>query len=289
MPPSVKLWSLFSKQQNHLRRSLCHSRQRHCYWHWSCHSHCKYLPWHFWIRQSFSRTPYFFAIHQEMYWWWICYVETQPRPCDRPKILATFYIHHEQLWSVVVFLQNKKGRLLTSLYTKPLIRHLSIPPNSCNFTGVFKRLVFGHIQHIFMLCSLKKGIQIKLDLLFERLLNRDYNPSFLEPCFSKAIHNAINYHGRFFKSSTLLNKVLRIDATKTQSVELSEKWELRTYSLKLLIKGQIQTPKLCWSIKTNRYWFERRNVLIMFSSTSLSILATPTPKSNKLGRKLSQA
>ena len=95
-----------------------------------------------------------------------------------------------------------------------------------------------------MLCSLKKDIQIEIDSFFEHLINRTYNPSFLEPYFSKVIHNAITYRGRFFKSSTLVNNILRIDDVKT--------------------------------IKE-------------FSPASLSIPATLIPKSNKLGRTLSQA
>ena len=109
----------------------------------------------------------------------------------------------------------KKGKLLTSLYTKPLNRHLFIPPHSCHSPGVFKGLIFGHIQRICMLCSLKRDIQIELDLFFERLLNRGYSPTFLEPCFSKAIHNAATYRDKFFKSTTLVNRILGTNDVKT--------------------------------------------------------------------------
>ena len=105
----------------------------------------------------------------------------------------------------------KKGKLLTSLHTKPLNRYLFIPLHSCHSPGVFKGLIFGHIQHIFMLCSLKRDIQIELDLFFERLLNRGCSPTFLEPCFSKAIHNVTIYRNKFFKSTPLVNRILGID------------------------------------------------------------------------------
>ena len=58
----------------------------------------------------------------------------------------------------------KKGKLITPLHTKPLNRHLFIPPHSCHSPGVFEGLFLGHTQHIFMLCSLKKDMQIELDL-----------------------------------------------------------------------------------------------------------------------------
>ena len=35
------------KQQNHLWKSFCNPRQRHCHRHWACSSHCKPLPWNF--------------------------------------------------------------------------------------------------------------------------------------------------------------------------------------------------------------------------------------------------
>jgi hypothetical protein len=49
----------------------------------------------------------------------------------------------------------EKGKVLTALRTKPLNRHLYIPPSSCHSPGVFKGLLFGHIQRISILCSMK--------------------------------------------------------------------------------------------------------------------------------------
>ena len=133
---------------------------------------------------------------------------------------------------------TKKGRLLISLFTKPLNRHLFIPPNSCHSPGVFKRLVLGHIQRMFMFYSLKKDIQIKLDLLFERLLNRSYVPSLV---FGTLLQQG---HPQCYQ---LPHQILQI---------------LHTYERNVL---RIDVIK----------------IIDFFSSTSFSILITPTPSKTK--------
>ena len=115
-----------------------------------------------------------------------------------------------------IWIKNKK--LLTSLYTKPLNLHLFIPPHSCHPPGVFKGLIFGHIQRIFILCSRNFDILKELDLFFERLLDRGFNPIFLESLFSKAISNATRFHERFFKSSKLSQNLKKQQNTTNNNI-----------------------------------------------------------------------
>ena len=103
---------------------------------------------------------------------------------------------------------GSKGQATHPPLHKPLNHHLLIPPHSSHFPGVFKGLIFGHTQRIFMLCSPKRHPNWSWFVSWTPAQQRlQYNPSFLEPCFSKAIHNVITYRDNFFKSSTPVNKV----------------------------------------------------------------------------------
>jgi len=136
LPPPIKLWS-FSKTIEYvcnLWGSFCNSRQRYCYWHYVVPSQLLRISFLASLkRQSFSWTPCFSAIYQKIHWWWVCCVETPPKPCGRPEILATVSIYlpwinvkylgtfltdaakpHSSTW---IFGLKKSNYLHTSLHT----------------------------------------------------------------------------------------------------------------------------------------------------------------------------
>ena len=82
------------------------------------------------------------------------------------------------------------GKIVTSLYSKPLALYLYIPPHSCHAPGVLTGLVFGMILRIHRLCSKEEDIDKELHLFVSRLLDRGYDLDKLKPLISKAIYNA---------------------------------------------------------------------------------------------------
>jgi hypothetical protein len=83
-------------------------------------------------------------------------------------------------------IEISQGKLLTSLYAKPLALHLYIPPSSCHAPGIATGLIFGHLFRVFMLCSRDKDIEHEIYLFFNRLLDRGYSLSKLIPLFLTA-------------------------------------------------------------------------------------------------------
>ncbi|KAL7534531.1 hypothetical protein ACHAXR_005939 [Thalassiosira sp. AJA248-18] len=90
-------------------------------------------------------------------------------------------------------IEIEEGRIVTSLYAKPLALYLYIPPHSCHAPGVHNGTIFGNVLRIFQLCSRDQDIDAELSLFYERLLDRGHQPSTILPIFEKAISNAIKY------------------------------------------------------------------------------------------------
>jgi len=80
----------------------------------------------------------------------------------------------------------RRGRLFTSLYTKPMALHLYIPPSSCHAPGVLSGLIHGQLYRIFQLCSYKHDIEREIHAFFTRLLDRGHSLCNLLPLFIKA-------------------------------------------------------------------------------------------------------
>jgi len=80
----------------------------------------------------------------------------------------------------------RRGRIITSLYTKPMALHLYIPPSSCHAPGVIPGLVHGQLYRIFKLCSHKRDIEREIHAFFVRLLARGHSLCNLTPLFIKA-------------------------------------------------------------------------------------------------------
>jgi hypothetical protein len=103
----------------------------------------------------------------------------------------TFKSPRKKLVFMDMTIQIKGGKIVTTIYAKPMALYQYIPPNSCHPPGVLTGLIFGQILRIYQLCSRSKDINKELSLFHMRLLNRGYAK--LIPFFKKGINNAISY------------------------------------------------------------------------------------------------
>jgi hypothetical protein len=85
------------------------------------------------------------------------------------------------------------GKIITTIYAKPLALYQYIPPNSCHPPGVLTGLIFGQILRIYQLCSQSKDIDKELSLFHMRHLQCGYATNKLIPFFEKGINNSISY------------------------------------------------------------------------------------------------
>jgi hypothetical protein len=85
------------------------------------------------------------------------------------------------------------GRIVTSLYIKPMAHYLYIPPNSSHAPGTLTGLVYGQVLQVYQLCLRSKDIDTKLARFYHQLCARGYHPCQLLPLFKKAINNACTY------------------------------------------------------------------------------------------------
>ena len=90
-------------------------------------------------------------------------------------------------------IEIENGKIVTSLYAKPLALYQYIPPSSCHPPGVLTGLVLGQVLRIFQLCSRDQDINNELCLFHKRLINRGYQHEGLLPLFVKGIDNAKSY------------------------------------------------------------------------------------------------
>lgn len=89
-----------------------------------------------------------------------------------------------------------EGRLLTSLYSKPMALHLYIPPSSCHTPGLTTGLIHGHFYRMFMLCSNESDIEREIYHFFNRLLDRGYSLLQLIPIFLTAEQKARTHRAK---------------------------------------------------------------------------------------------
>ncbi len=90
-------------------------------------------------------------------------------------------------------LKIKEEKMVTSLYAKPMVLHLYIPPHSCHTPGVFPGIVFRNVLQIHQLCSWAVDVTQEIKLFLHRLLNRGYQLAQLTPLFQQAMDNAKTY------------------------------------------------------------------------------------------------
>jgi hypothetical protein len=105
----------------------------------------------------------------------------------------TFKSPRKKLVFMDMTIQIEGGKIVTTIYAKPMALYQYIPPNSCHPPGVLTGLIYGQILRIYQLCSRSKDIDKELSLFHTRLLNRGYATNKLIPFFEKGINNAISY------------------------------------------------------------------------------------------------
>ena len=85
------------------------------------------------------------------------------------------------------------GKIVSTIYEKPLALNLYIPPSSSHPPGVTTGLVMGQVLRYFQLCSDQKDINDLLDVFMDRLIARGHQHHDLIPLFDKAVRNAKTY------------------------------------------------------------------------------------------------
>ena len=85
------------------------------------------------------------------------------------------------------------GKIVSTIYEKPLALNLYIPPSSSHPPGVTTGLVMGQVLRYFQLCSDQKDIDDLLDVFMDRLIARGHQHHDLIPLFDKAVRNAKTY------------------------------------------------------------------------------------------------
>ncbi len=87
----------------------------------------------------------------------------------------------------------KDGRIVTTLYEKPMNLHLYIPPKSAHPPGLLPGMVFGTIFRIYTLCSTDDDKLNRTRTFYKRLKARGWQTLDLLPHFKKAITVAKTY------------------------------------------------------------------------------------------------
>ena len=88
-------------------------------------------------------------------------------------------------------LSIERGKVISTIYEKKLALYLYIPPHSAHPPGVLTELIMGNnTLRIHQLCTNKDDIATKLEVFFNRLLDRDHQHKTLLPIFLKATENA---------------------------------------------------------------------------------------------------
>lgn len=93
-------------------------------------------------------------------------------------------------------LSIRNGRIVSTLYEKPLNLHLYIPPISAHPPGLMPGIVFGSLFRIYTLCNDEEDRQVRTRTFFRRLLARGYKSDKLLPLFKKAIERSRVYTGK---------------------------------------------------------------------------------------------
>jgi hypothetical protein len=92
-----------------------------------------------------------------------------------------------------LWLKIKGRKIVTSLFAKPMVLHLYLPPHSCHAPGVLSGLVFENILCIHQLCSDAWDVVKEIKLFLHCLLDQGYQLVKLTFLFQKAMDNAKAY------------------------------------------------------------------------------------------------
>jgi hypothetical protein len=90
-------------------------------------------------------------------------------------------------------LKIKEKKMVTSLYAKPMVLHLYIPPHLYHTPGVLPGIVFGNVLQIHQLCSRAVDVTQEIKLFLHCLLNRGYQLAQFTPLFQQAMDNPKAY------------------------------------------------------------------------------------------------
>jgi hypothetical protein len=89
-------------------------------------------------------------------------------------------------------LKIEEKKVVTSLYAKPMVLHLYIPPHSYA-PGVLPGIIFGNTLQIHQLCSQAGDVTREIKLFIHCLLDHGYQMAQLTPLFQQAMDNAKAY------------------------------------------------------------------------------------------------
>ena len=92
-----------------------------------------------------------------------------------------------------MLLSIEGGKIVSTIYEKPLALNLYIPPSSSHPPGVTTGLVMGQVLRYFQLCSDGKEINDILNVFMDRLIARGHKHRDLVPLFDRAVCNAKAY------------------------------------------------------------------------------------------------
>ena len=104
------------------------------------------------------------------------------------------------------------GRIVTSIYEKPMNLYLYIPPHSAHSSGVSTGLVFGHVLKYRHLCSSTTDADAKIKEFAQRLVARGYAKDDVIALLRKAEVNAANFLARTPAEHALCKERARLES-----------------------------------------------------------------------------
>ena len=129
------------------------------------------------------------------------------------------WVFTEPTKSDVIFmdmsLSIEKGKITSTIYEKKLALYLYIPPHSAHPPGVLTGLIMGNTLRIHQLCTNEDDITTKLEVFFDRLLDRGHQHKTLLPIFIKAIENAKAYSLRSEEDTLAIVEAKKVTAERS--------------------------------------------------------------------------
>jgi len=113
-----------------------------------------------------------------------------------PGLTWEFSKPSQQVDFMDLTLRIENGKIVTTLYEKPLNLHLYIPPHSAHPPGLLPGIVFGNLFRIYTLCSNEEDCVQRTKVFYQRLKARGYKPEQIKPIFERAIERAKVYTGQ---------------------------------------------------------------------------------------------
>jgi len=121
--------------------------------------------------------------------------EVQDKMNQAPGLTWEFSERSTQVDFMDLTLRIENGKIITTLYEKPLNLHLYIPPHSAHPPGLLPGIVFGNIFRIYTLCSDEDDQSQRTRVFYQRLKARGYKAEQIQPIFRRAIERARVYTG----------------------------------------------------------------------------------------------